>query len=332
MALETGNGTPISVLLFAGADDDTLHEVIASVPGIAVLRAENRDEACTALANADALISADHAWGEDMSAAIADAQRLRWIQLTTAGFDRVERCGVPARIPVSTIGDAGAAMVAEHALALLLALTRRVPDMLKAQPDGEWTFADLGKRIRSLRTLRVAVLGFGHTGRAFARLATGLGAQVTGVARKARSDAGTGCKVVALMNLYDTLAHSDAVVVTLPLNDGTAGLLDARAFDAIAAGACLVNVSRGRIVVTDALIKALESGHLAGAALDVTDPEPLPANHPLWHAPNVIISPHVAWAGGGAAQRAIIAERVAANVRRFANGDATIDPADIMYR
>ncbi len=317
------------ILVFAGADDDLIDAAIGTIDHVTVLRAADREAACAALADADALVSADHAWGEDIAAALRTAPRLRWVQLTTAGFDRLERTTIRGDVKVSTIGDAGAGMVSEHAITLLLALSRQVPAMVAAQSRSEWTFADLGKRVRGLRDLNLTVLGFGHTGRAIARLAMAFGARVRGVARSARRDSATGCQVLALSALHEVLADSDAVVITLPLNAATSGLFDADALASMKPGAMLVNVSRGRIVVTDALIDALNSGRLAGAALDVTDPEPLPADHPLWRTPHVLISPHVAWAGGGMRQRENVATKVADNVRRFAAGERPDDLADL---
>ncbi len=329
MVADVSNAVTSRILVFAGADDDMIDAAIRDIAHVTVLRAGDREAACAALAEADALVSADHAWGEDIAAALRAAPRLRWIQLTTAGFDRLERTAIRDDVKVSTIGDAGAGMVSEHAVTLLLALARQVPAMVAAQSRSEWTFADLGKRVRSLRDLKVTVLGFGHTGRAIARLAMAFGAQVKGVARSARRDSATGCEVLAISALHETLADSDAVVITLPLNAATSGLLGQDAFASMKPGAMLVNVSRGRIVVTDALIDALNSGHLAGAAVDVTDPEPLPADHPLWQTRNVLISPHVAWAGGGMRQREIVAMKVVDNVRRFAAGDLPEDLADL---
>jgi phosphoglycerate dehydrogenase-like enzyme len=318
----------VRVMIFTGGDDRTLIDAIASVAGVDAILPRERTEACAGMAEAQVLVSSDHAWGPDLAAAIENSSRLNWVQLTTAGYDRLARHGIRNSITVSTIGDVGADLVAEHALTLLLSLCRRAPALVRAQQRGEWAFAAEARAIRSLRDRHVAVLGFGHIGQAVAKLARAFGAEVTGIARSARRDSG-GYEVIAITALDRLLPQSDALVNCLPLTPGTEGLIDAAMLAALKPGAFVVNISRGRIVVTDALVAALEAGHLGGAGLDVTDPEPLPPEHPLWRLPNVIITPHVAWAGGGTTQRRLIAERVTTNLRRYIGGETVPDIATI---
>ncbi|HEX6998373.1 MAG TPA: NAD(P)-dependent oxidoreductase [Gammaproteobacteria bacterium] len=292
---------------------------------------DDRGSAIEAMSRADALVTMEQAWTADLAAALRAASRVRWIQLLNAGFDRLEAFGVPPHVVVSTIGGAGSHFVAEHALMLLLALLRKAPSMLHAQSRREWAFDSVVREISSLQGKEVAVLGFGHIGRRVAALAAALGARVVGIARSSRRDR-DGFDVVSLADVRDVYPRADALVVALPLSADTAGLIDAAALGRMKEGAYLVNVSRGQIVVTDALVAALESGRLAGAGLDVVDPEPLPPGHPLWSLPNVIITPHVAWAGGGAAARRSIEDLVVENVRRFARGERVRNAAAIEYR
>ncbi|MEO8464472.1 MAG: D-2-hydroxyacid dehydrogenase [Gammaproteobacteria bacterium] len=284
-----------------------------------------RDEALAALADADVLIALAQNWGADCSAALA-ASRVRWVQFLNAGIDSVTRFGIPKRTTATTFGGAGAFIVAEHAVQLLLALLRRTPALLAAQQRGEWAPQPTATTIECLHGQRVAVLGAGPIGGAIARLVLAFGAEPICVARTARRDP-LGFEVAAIAQIGDVLSQCGAVVVALPLDAGTDQLLDATLLARVPRGAVLVNVSRGRIVATDALVAALRSGALAGAGLDVTDPEPLPQDHPLWRLPNVIVTPHIAWAGAVAERRAAVEAIVVDNVRRYLAGEPLLHVA-----
>jgi phosphoglycerate dehydrogenase-like enzyme len=132
--------------------------------------------------------------------------------------------------------------------------------------------------------------------------------------------------------LRSSLPELDALIICAPLTEATEKMMDAGAFVAMKRGGYLVNVSRGAIVDTNALVAALERGVLAGAALDVVDPEPLPPSHPLWSAANVILTPHTAWAGGGESQRRRLQEFLRDNVRRFARGEPVLQAATVRHR
>jgi phosphoglycerate dehydrogenase-like enzyme len=145
------------------------------------------------------------------------------------------------------------------------------------------------------------------------------GARVIAVARTARPD-DVADRVVASADLHAALAQADALVITAALTEETRGMVGAAALAALKAGAVLVNIARGAIVDTDALIAALRSGHLVAAGLDVTDPEPPPVDHPLWDCPNLIVTPHISGLGSPAVQRRI-GDVVRANLGRFLAGE-----------
>jgi len=297
-------------------DNDAEHLAAALSPfDVHVLVTPERADALTSLTDADVLVALAQNWGADCSAALA-ASKVRWVQFLNAGIDSVRRFGIPKRTTVTTFGGAGAFIVAEHAVQLLLAVLRRAPVLLAAQQRGEWAPQPTASAIECLHGQRVAVLGAGHIGREIARLVMAFGAQPVCVARTARRDP-LGFDTAAVDRIGDVLSESAAVVVALPLEAGTDRLLDAALLARLPRGAVLVNVSRGRIVVTDALVAALRSGALAGAGLDVTDPEPLPKGHPLWQLPNVIVTPHVAWAGAAEERRRAVEALVVENVRRY---------------
>jgi phosphoglycerate dehydrogenase-like enzyme len=304
----------LRVVIWIGPDAAELAAALAPF-GMSVRTAATRADALAAMAEADVLVALAQNWGADCAAALA-ASPIRWVQFLNAGIDSVTRFGLPPHVTVTTFGDSGAFIVAEHALQLLLAVLRRTPVMLAAQQRGEWAPFPVASNIECLHGQTVAVLGAGHIGRRIAALVQAFGATPVAVARTARRDAG-GFDVVPLTQLRATLARCSAVVVALPLDSSTDQLLDAATLAHLPPGAVLVNISRGRIVVTDALVAALASDALAGAGLDVTDPEPLPKEHPLWRLPNVIITPHVAWAGAVAERRRAVTAVVLDNVDRY---------------
>ena len=180
--------------------------------------------------------------------------------------------------------------VSEHMLAMLLSMMKRLPAYRDAQRAHEWV--DLGS-VTSLSGARVLVLGAGDIGTHFARLCASLGARVTGVRRRPSEPHAPFSAMGTFDELPELLPQADVVASVLPSAPGTRRLADATFFSAMRGGAFFVNAGRGDLVVAEDLVAALESGHLAGAALDVTDPEPLPADHPLWDAPGALVTPHV---------------------------------------
>jgi phosphoglycerate dehydrogenase-like enzyme len=317
------------ILVWLHAGEQALCESLARLDGVSVIRAASHSQALTAMHESDGLVTSTVLWDREFARELARASRLVWIQVLNAGFDNMERLGVPERVIVSTIGDIGAGTVAEHALTLLLALLHGLPGALNAQRSRVWDPRSLVRSARTLHDLEIGILGFGHIGRAAAARARAFGARVTAFARTARNEGGIEVKAIA--DFRACLAQLDAVLICAPLNDATEGLLDAAALSLMKSGARLVNVSRGAIVDTIALVDALKKGKLGGAALDVVEPEPLPASNPLWTLPNVIITPHVAWAGGGESQFLKQCELVIENVGRFARGEAVLNAAAMRH-
>lgn len=240
-------------------------------------------------------------------AAIAHLPALRVLQTLTAGYEHV-LAHLPPGVTLCNAGGVHDDSTAELALALLLAAQRGLPDFVRAQQRHEWAHA----AYPSLADRRVLVVGHGGVGRAVAARLAPFGCEVTVVARTARE----GVRAVA--DLPVLLGRADVVVLAVPLTEQTRGLVDARFLAALPAGALLVNVSRGPVVDTAALVAELRSGRLR-AALDVTDPEPLPPGHPLWDCPGLLLSPHVAGnssAFGPRARRLVVDQ-----LSRLAAGD-----------
>lgn len=234
---------------------------------------------------------------------LADAARrltkLRWVQTLSAGPDVALRAGFGPDVVISSGQSLHDDTVTEHALALILATVRRIDVSLAAQKEHHWAkeiaFAQADPVTGPEYTLdgaRVTIWGFGSIALRLAPLLTALGAQVTGVASRAGER--SGYPVVDADGLEPLLAETDLLVSLLPAVPATRHALDARLLSLLPPAARFVNVGRGATVDEAALIDALRTGRLAGAALDVMETEPLPEDSPLWDVPNLILTPHVA--------------------------------------
>ena len=237
--------------------------------------------------------------------------RLRVIQTLSAGVDwLVGR--VPGHVIVCNARGVYDGPLAEWVIGAILAMQRGLVRARDAQAAGEWAAFEPDE----LAGRRVVILGFGSIGAALAERLRPFGVEITGVARTRRDG------VLGLEDLDAALPGAEILVNLLPFTSETAGLLDARRLGLLPDGALLVNAGRGRTVVTPALVAELARGRLR-AALDVTDPEPLPAGHPLWALPNVLISPHVAGDSPSSTSRAFAL--AGDQVRRFAAGQPLIN-------
>ena len=236
---------------------------------------------------------------------------LRVAQTLTAGVDNFLP-HVPEGVTLCNARGVHDASTAELAVALVLASLRGFPDFIRAQDRGEWASQERA----SLADRTVLIVGYGSIGAAVEARLAGFECTVLRVARRAREG------VADMSTLADLLPIADVVVLTVPMTDETVGLVDAAFLAAMRDGALVVNVARGPVVVTDALVAELRAGRLR-AALDVTDPEPLPAGHPLWSAAGLLLSPHV---GGNTSAFLPRARRlVAEQVRRYVAGESLLN-------
>ncbi|THF74929.1 D-2-hydroxyacid dehydrogenase [Cohnella fermenti] len=216
--------------------------------------------------------------------------KLKWVQAGSAGvdnlpLDRLEERGVA----VTTASGVHPTQMAETAFAMLLAFTRSVHHAIRNQVAGKW---DRSANYTELGGKTMAVIGAGQIGSEIARLAQAFGMSTIGV-RRSGKEAPSFNRVVTLDKLDEVLGESDVVVNILPGTDETFRLFDSRVFELMKNDALFLNLGRGPSVDTDALTAALQKGTIGGAGLDVFDPEPLPAGHPLWSLDNVIITPHI---------------------------------------
>jgi phosphoglycerate dehydrogenase-like enzyme len=300
---------------------------MTDVPGIYVgpdpddrLEAAVRDGGGRVVGRDEAVGVVFHSAADDPAESVAlVTDRTQWVQLPHAGIERWTSAGLIGTDPVWT-SAAGAygPQVAEHALALMLAGARRLQVAARAQ---HWD----PQPGRMFAGSTVALVGYGGIGRCLSPLLAPFGCRVLAV-----TDSGpvAGAERTVPRAAYrDVLAEADHVVLLAALTPQTRGMIGAAELDLMRDDAWLTNVGRGGLVVTDDLVVALRDGRIGGAALDVTDPEPLPDGHPLWSEPNALITPHVA--NPPEAHDAALAERVRENVRRFAGGErllGVIDP------
>jgi phosphoglycerate dehydrogenase-like enzyme len=238
---------------------------------------------------------------------------LRVVQLLTAGYDSVLPV-LPAGVQLANASGVHDASTAELAVTLTLSSLRGIPEFVAAQGRSRWLPMDYRP---SLADKRVLILGYGGIGVAIARRLCGFEVSLTAVASRARVGDGLVERVHGVDELPSLLRVQDVVIVIVPLTDATTGLVGRDFLASMPDGALLVNVSRGKVVDTDALVEAVGSGRIR-AALDVTDPEPLPADHPLWQAPGVLISPHVGGASSAFVPRA--AALLREQIEAFAQG------------
>ncbi|TWD75378.1 phosphoglycerate dehydrogenase-like enzyme [Kribbella amoyensis] len=244
---------------------------------------------------------------------VAEMPSLKVVQTQTAGYENFEK-HLPEGVTLCNARGVHDASTAELAVALTLAMYRRLPRAVQNQEQGLWP-AEPGLD-DSLADRTVLILGYGSIGEALERRLAGFECEVIRVARRAREG------VSPITDLPALLPRADVVVLLTPATPQTRGLVDAEFLGRLKDGALLVNVARGVIVDTDALLAELTTGRLR-AALDVTHPEPLPAGHPLWSAPNVLINPHRGGASTAFAPR--VARLVKAQLERYAKGEPLIN-------
>ena len=252
-------------------------------------------------------------------------QSIEWVQLPAAGIESWFTSGVIARNPdVRFTSAAGvfAPTVAEHALTLLLAGARAIPEHIRAQ---SWRQQEFFPKVGTLRGSTVTILGAGGIGRALIPMLAAVGAHSVAVTRSGRPVPGA-VETYPVNRLDDVWGRTDHVVVAAPDTPATRHLVGARELKQLRPTSWVINIARGPLVDTDALVDALRDGTIAGCGLDVTDPEPLPDGHPLWSLPNAIITPHDS--NPPQRRQSAFADHVRANVVRFIEGKelcATID-------
>lgn len=303
---------------------DQLARLADAHPDVAVRFVDTPAAFAAALPDCDGAITG-YSIADDL---LAVCPRLRWLHVQSAG---VERALTPAlaRSPITVTASKGpmSALMAEHALMLLLALARQLPAFLADQRQARWRRypAERGP-LTELAGKTLLVLGVGGVGGELARMAgLGLRMRVLGVSRQ-RRDCPHVDAWVEPAELHAALGAADAVSLSLPLTPATERIVDAAALAAMRPTAFLINVARGRLVDEAALVAALVAGQIAGAGLDAFVAEPLAADSPLWRLPNVIVTPHTSAITDGLGDRFVACW--VENVRRFGGGEPLLGLVD----
>ncbi len=240
------------------------------------------------------------------------APRLRWVQSTGAGVDRILASGLPEQVRVSRMVGSFGRPLSEYALSAALAHTQRHAVAAAQQAAHSWQ----GYEPASLAGSRVGILGAGEIGREIGAVFAACGARVSGLRRRGGAAEAPFESMYAADDLHAFLRGLDFLIVVAPLTPDTRGMLDAAALAQLPPHAYLINIARGELLDDEALLDALRGGRLAGAALDVFATEPLPAEHPYWTAPGVRVTPHVA----GISEVPDMAAQFLANLQRYMDG------------
>lgn len=316
-----GPDGPIVVRVFTPAQLERLEAVAGDAILIGVT---NEDEALEYMADATALI------GLCDRKLVKAAPKLHWIQIFSAGVDRCvdELSGASPGLLLTNMQRVSGPEIAEHVMGMLLGLTRGLVEYIRNQHTGEWAqdLVPMSKR-PELGGRTMLIVGLGGIGTAVGQRAAGFDMRIIAVRASGRPGPEFVSEVGTPDRLLEMAAEADVVVNSAPLTPDTEDMFDADFFAALKPGAYFINVGRGRSVVTGALVAALETGRLAGAGLDVTEPEPLPPDHPLWQMPNVIVTPHVSAGSDRVRQR--VAAVVRENLRRYVNGEPMLSVVNI---
>ena len=308
----------MKIVLNASLGRVQVEKRLREIAGDGLVYADDAAAVVRELADAHALVYSDLAYTAQVAEAVKSAPNLRFIQLLTAGYDNIRRLGARPDIKVANAGAAFALPVATHAIALLFALQRRLPDAIANRPGHAWE-----RRFTTQASIPaggvIAIIGFGPIGREIARLLKPFGPRIIAVTRSGAADP-LADECVRVADLHSVLARADAIILALPLDEASRHLIGAKEFALCKKTALLVNIARGGVTDQLALRAALDAGQIAGAGVDVTEPEPLPADHPHWDAPNLILTPHYAGACGPVAGERM-ADVAGANVQRFIKGE-----------
>ena len=254
---------------------------------------------------------------------VARAPRLRWIHSASAGVDRISTPSVRQRgLVVTNARGVFSRPIAEYVVMMSLAVARRLPQLLELQRERTWQ----PLRGRELSELTIGIVGYGSIGAEVARLLQPFGCRILATRRHPERGA-DGVELYGLEDLREVLRASDIVVIAAPLTDETAGLIGAEQLAEMREDAWLINIARGRLVDELALRRALESGWIGGAVLDVFGEEPLSPDSPLYRTPNVIITPHTSWASDRVIERSV--DLFIDNLRRDRAGEPLRNVVDL---
>ncbi|MFL5758768.1 MAG: D-2-hydroxyacid dehydrogenase [Thermomicrobiales bacterium] len=309
-------------LVLASFEGEAYFDMLNELPNLEIVRVNSEAEALPHMADCDVY------YGRLSDALVAAAPRLKLVQSPGAGVDFLMNTPklVESEIIVTNTRGAHGPSIAEHVFAFLLSFTRGIPQALAWQRDKHWGRHEGYRALHEIKDTTIGIVGYGQIGRAIAKRARAF--ETNAIAVDAHSGPGDASveEVWPLSRLADLLRQADTVVISAPYTRESRHLIDAAALAAMKPSAYLIAISRGGIVDEDALAAALHAGQIAGAGVDVTEIEPLPADSPLWDAPNIIITPHLAGASGPKEQRCV--QILHDNLVRLATGEPLINVVD----
>lgn len=292
----------------------------AKFPGVTFTKVASVAELVRALPDSDVMIANNPMFTPEVSRAVRDhGKRLKWIQFTTVGVDTAARSGLPSHLPITNVRGVRTGILASHAMALMLGLMRGFHQFERHRARNYWARLEIGQLTTTTEGKTMVIVGLGEIGRDAARKAKAFDMTVIGVSR-AGTAGGPIDEVLPRTRLDEALRRADVLLLALPLDPDTFHLIGEREFNLMKPSAIVVNIARGPIIDEQALIAALTNKTIAGAAMDVTEVEPLPADSPLWGLDNVLFSPHIGGQGDDA-QRQRLSALVADNLTRFLAGE-----------
>jgi phosphoglycerate dehydrogenase-like enzyme len=320
----------MKAVMYPFRSDDAIMGLTKDFPELDWAVVASPEELAHEVVDAEILVTSNRvctpAYGEALR---ANARRLHWMFFSSSGIERGVAMGIPDGVRVTNSTGVKATMVSEHAMTLLLALLRQLPECQAHQRAHLYTRQETNAKLRTLEDATVCVFGRGAIGRELVRKLQAFDAKVIAVSRTT-SDAGDLAAVYPRERMREALREADAVVICTAGDETSFHLIGAAEIAAMKPSALVVNVARGEIIDEVALIKALQEGRLAGAGLDVNDVEPLPTESPLWDMPNVILSPHIA--GGGSTGYAMHRKLFEQNLKRLRSGEPLINECKVPAR
>ena len=312
-------GTRLAAVFNQTALENASAAYRASGSSIRITRGESPEQLQTALATAEILVFSGVGELRDLA---SSAPRLRWIHCTSAGVDQLSIDDLPPGVVLTNSRGVHAERAAEFTITALLMLNNAIPQFTTAQAAGEWRQLALGPIAGKL----VVILGTGVIGQAAAASARRFGMSAVGVSRSGTRHPDFD-ENLTNANLHSALRRADFLLVTLPATPATNRLVDRAALDCLPSHAGVINIGRGSVIDNDALVRKLTEGTLRNAILDVVDEEPLPKDSPLWHTPNLIITPHSGLYDVAYGERCL--KMFAENLERFLGGKPLHNQVDL---
>ncbi|HLW99425.1 MAG TPA: D-2-hydroxyacid dehydrogenase [Candidatus Acidoferrales bacterium] len=305
-------------IVILGLPDSAITDLKKSAPANVQIVAPSLNQVPAEMTDADALITP--ALTRDM---VRGVTQLKWLQILNAGVEDIAPAFKNTDITLTNLKVVLGPEVADHAMALLLSLTR---GLYQTIPARKWEQPRSMAQLTELNGKTAVVVGVGGVGTQIAQRANAFGMTIIGVDPKDTPAPSFIKQMVKPSEMDTVLPQADVVFVTVPETPATKGMIGASQFREMKQGAYFIVVSRGAVYSMDALVEAMSSRHLAGAGLDVANPEPLPANHPIWKFENVVITPHIAGASDASMSRVI--ELLKENIRRFGAGEPPLNVVD----